>query len=125
MDALPAGGPGTAGAGWLPAREIGECAWSSGSFGTSQRPTSDQRHVQHRAGRRRDRPPGAYPLSLAQWLFGTPDLVQAIGTIGATGVDEDAAFQLRYAGDVIGSFFVSVARLGAGRLPRLGHRMAC
>jgi predicted dehydrogenase len=34
--------------------------------------------------------------------------VQAVGTIGSTGVDEDAAFQLQYPGGVIGSFFVSV-----------------
>ena len=51
---------------------------------------------------------GAYPLSLAQCLFGSPTLVQAMGTIGSTGVDEDAAFQLQYPGGVIGSFFVSV-----------------
>src|SRR5690349_5440356 len=31
-----------------------------------------------------------------------------MGTIGPAGVDEDAAFQLRYPGGVIGSFFVSV-----------------
>ena len=51
---------------------------------------------------------GAYPLSLGQWLFGSPSLVQATGRIGATGVDEDAAFQLSYPNAVIGSFFVSI-----------------
>ena len=38
---------------------------------------------------------GVYPLSLAQWLFGSPTLMQAMG-VGATGVDEDAAFQLHF-----------------------------
>jgi predicted dehydrogenase len=51
---------------------------------------------------------GAYPLSLGQWLFGSPSLVQAMGTIGPSGVDEDAAFQLQYPGGVIGSFFVTL-----------------
>ena len=76
---------------------------------------------------------GVYPVSLAQWLFGAPDLVQAMGTIGPTGVEEDAAFQLRFKGAVTGSFYASlrswapndfhvmgthaVASL-AGRLPR-------
>lgn len=49
-----------------------------------------------------------YPLSLAQWLFGSPTLVQALGCVGPSGVDEDAAFQLRYPGGVSASFFVSI-----------------
>ncbi len=51
---------------------------------------------------------GVYPLSLARWFFGSPTLIQALGSIGSTGVDEDAAFQLRYSHGVIGSFFVSI-----------------
>ena len=51
---------------------------------------------------------GSYPLSLAQWLFGPHGDVQAIGKVGATGVDEEAAFSLRYANGVIGSFLVSI-----------------
>jgi predicted dehydrogenase len=51
---------------------------------------------------------GAYPLSLTHWLFGAPTVVHAMGTIGPSGVDEDAAFQLQYPGGVIGSFLVSL-----------------
>ena len=60
---------------------------------------------------------GPYPLSLAQWLFGTPTLTQAIG---ATGADEDVAFQLLHPGDVIGSFFVSVRAWGTDEFQVMG-----
>jgi len=51
---------------------------------------------------------GVYPLSLAQWIFGTPKLVQAMGTLGSTGINEDAVFQLRYPGGIIGAFYSSL-----------------
>ena len=50
----------------------------------------------------------SYPLSLSQWMFGEPQVVQAVASIGHTGVDEDVAFQLSYASGVIGSFVVSL-----------------
>jgi predicted dehydrogenase len=51
---------------------------------------------------------GLYPLSLGQWLFGTPADARAIGRIGETGVEEDAAITLRYPANVIGSFQTSL-----------------
>lgn len=89
-------------------RAVGEVRLVSGNFGTSQRPDPANGMFDAALGGGALSHLGAYPLSLAQWLFGTPTLIQAVGTIGATGVDEDAAFQLRYPGGVIGSFFVSI-----------------
>ncbi len=51
---------------------------------------------------------GVYPLSLAQWFFGTPKLVQAMGTLNSLGVDDYAVFQLQYSSGVIGSFYSSL-----------------
>ncbi len=51
---------------------------------------------------------GVYPLSLGQWLFGTPTQVQATGRIGGTNVDEEAAMLLTYADGVIARFAASL-----------------
>lgn len=91
----------------LAARSVGEVRLVSGNFGTSQTPDANGMFNAELGGGALAHL-GAYPLSLAQWLFGSPTLVQAIGTLGPTGVDEDAAFQLQYPGGVIGSFFVSI-----------------
>ena len=37
---------------------------------------------------------GVYPVAFAQMLFGTPDSVQVRGTLGPTGVEQDAALLL-------------------------------
>jgi predicted dehydrogenase len=92
----------------LAARGVGEARLVAGNFGTSQAPDRANGIFNPALGGGALAHLGAYPLSLAQWLFGSPTLVQAMGTVGSTGVEEDAAFQLRYAGGVIGSFFVSV-----------------
>lgn len=86
---------------------VGQVRLIAGNFGSSQipDPTSGMFNPGTGGGALAHLAP--YPLSLGQWLFGSPTLVQAIGTIGATGVDEDAAFQLRYSSGVIGSYFVS------------------
>ena len=39
---------------------------------------------------------GVYPVSLAQMVLGTPDSVQVRGTVGPTGVEQDAALLLGY-----------------------------
>lgn len=44
---------------------------------------------------------GCYPVSLAQMVFGTPVEVAALGTVGHTGVDENAGMLLRYPGGEI------------------------
>jgi predicted dehydrogenase len=87
---------------------VGQPRLVSGSFGISQRPEPGNGMFDPRLGGGALAHLGTYPLSLAQWLFGTPTLVQAMGTVGTTGVDEDAAFQLRYPQGVTASFFVSI-----------------
>jgi predicted dehydrogenase len=89
------------------AGSLGEIRLVSGNFGTSQLPDASNAIFNPALGGGAVAYLAAYPLSLAQWLFGTPTQVQATGRIGPTGVDEDAAFQLTYPGPVIGSFFVS------------------
>ena len=86
----------------------GEVRVVSGNFGVSQAPDSAGGMFKPTLGGGAVAHLGVYPLSLAQWLFGEPTLLQATGRVGATGVDEDAAFQLHYPGGVIGSFFVSI-----------------
>ena len=86
---------------------LGEIRMVSGNFGTSQLPDTSNAIFNPALGGGAVAYLGAYPLSLSQWLFGSPTKVQATGRIGPTGVDEDAAFQLTYPGSVIGSFFVS------------------
>ena len=51
---------------------------------------------------------GVYPLSLGQWLFGTPAHVVATGRTGATGVDEEAAMLLTYPGGIVARFAASL-----------------
>jgi len=87
---------------------IGEVRLVSGSFGSSQRLEAGNGMFDATLAGGALSHLGAYPLSLGQWLFGTPEVVQAIGTIGVSGVDEDAAFQLRYPCGTIGSFVVSL-----------------
>jgi predicted dehydrogenase len=87
---------------------IGDVRVVSGNFGTSQVPDLTNGMFNPETGGGAVTHLGAYPLSLAQWLFGSPTLVQALGSIGTTGVDESAAFQLAYPGGTIGSFFVTI-----------------
>lgn len=92
----------------LESRAIGDVRWVTGNFGTSQIPDAANGMFNPALGGGAIGHLGAYALSLGQWLFGAPLLVQALGTIGPSGVDEDAAFQLQYPNGVIGSFFVSL-----------------
>ncbi|WP_395019662.1 Gfo/Idh/MocA family protein [Dongia sp.] len=91
----------------IAARAVGQVRLVAGNFGSSQVPDPNSGMFNPNTGGGALAHLAAYPLSLGQWLFGAPTLVQAIGTIGPTGVDEDAAFQLLYPGGVIGSYFVS------------------
>ena len=92
----------------LAARCAGEVRLVAGNFGDSKVPDPANGNLDPALGGGAMAHLGVYPLSLAQWLFGSPTLMQAMGSIGATGVDEDAAFQLLYPGGVIGSFYASI-----------------
>lgn len=63
---------------------------------------------------------GIYPVSLMQWLFGSPIKVTAIGTMGETGVEEDAAIILNYANQVIATIHTSLRTNAANQLSVLG-----
>lgn len=63
-----------------------------------------------------------YPLSLGQWLFGAPRQINAIGTVGDSGVDESVAFQVGYSGGVLGSYHVSVRSWAADGFRVMGDR---
>jgi predicted dehydrogenase len=92
----------------LAGRALGEVRLVSGNFGTSQTPDPANGMFNPALGGGALSHLGVYPLSLSQCFFGTPSHVQAIGTIGASGVDEDVAFQLHYRSGMIGSFFASI-----------------
>jgi predicted dehydrogenase len=104
------------------ARGAGDVRIVAGSFGISQKPEPTNGFFNPALGGGALAHLAPYPLSLAQWLLGSPTLVQAMGTLGLTGVDEDAAFQLRYSGDVIGSFFVSIRAWAPDDFRVLGSR---
>lgn len=65
---------------------------------------------------------GVYPLSLAQWLFGAPEIMTAVARVGETGVDEDVAIAARYGDDVIGSFHASLRAAAANDFGVAGTR---
>lgn len=92
----------------LTARTVGEVRMVAGSFGTSKVPDPANGSFNAALGGGVISQLGVYPLSLAQWLFGSPSHFQAMGSVGTTGVDEDAAFQLCYPGGVLASFFASM-----------------
>ncbi len=87
---------------------LGEIRTVSGDFGMSQRPESRNGMFDPQLGGGAMAHLGAYPLSLGQWLFGTPSEVQALAAMGETGVDETVTVQCRYPGNVLGSFHVSL-----------------
>jgi predicted dehydrogenase len=104
----------------LAAGELGDVRLVAGSFGTSQLPDPANGLFNPALGGGALAHLGAYPLSLGQWLFGSPPLVQAIGTIGATGVDEDVSMLLRYPCEVTGTFFVSIRAWAPDNFDLLG-----
>lgn len=55
---------------------------------------------------------GVYPISLLHWLFGAPEAIEALGRTGETGVEEDAAISLRFAGGVVATINTSLRALG-------------
>jgi predicted dehydrogenase len=92
----------------LESGSIGDVRLVAGNFGTSQVPDRAAGMFNPDLGGGALAHLGPYPLSLGQWYFGSPTVVQAIGTTGSTGVDEDVAFQLMYPQGVVGSFYVSI-----------------
>lgn len=86
---------------------VGAVQLVSGSFGTSYRPDPAQSAFDPARGGGALGQFAVYPLSLAQWLFGSPSSITATARIGATGVEESIGMSLAYASGPIASFFVS------------------
>lgn len=87
---------------------IGEPRLVAGSFGISNRVDPAYGNFDAARGGGALSHLGLYPVSLGQWLFGTPVDSHATGRIGETGVEEDAAITLRYPSGVLGSFHTSL-----------------
>lgn len=98
---------------------IGERRIVTGAFGTSKIPDlADSSFDPVRAG-------GAaamafYPISLADWLFGPPSQIVAVGHHGDTGVEEDVAVSISYSGGVIGQFTGSLRAWSANDFQVMG-----
>ena len=99
---------------------LGDIHAITGSFGTSREPNPANGMFDTGLGGGVVSHLAPYPLSWGQWLFGEPQSVDAIGVVGATGVDEEAAITVRYARDVIGSFFISLRTWARDDLQLLG-----
>lgn len=87
---------------------LGEVHMLSGCFGTAKQVDPRNGAFDPARGGGAMAQLGTYPVSLAQWLLGTPVGIQASGRMGETGVDEDAAFTLRFANGATGSFYASI-----------------
>ena len=92
----------------LAAGAVGEVRQVSGSLGFSKAVDAADGDFDPARGGGAVAHLGVYPLSLGQWLFGTPDRVTATGRIGATGVDEEAAMLLTYPNGVVARFAASL-----------------
>lgn len=92
----------------LAAGAVGEVRQVSGSLGFSKAVDAADGDFDPARGGGAIAHLGVYPLSLGQWLFGTPESVTAIGRIGATGVDEEAAILLTYPNGVVARFAASL-----------------
>jgi len=106
----------------IAAGDIGAVRFVAGNFGTSQTPDRTNGLFDPALGGGAISHLGAYPISLGQWLFGAPVEMQTIGHIGASGVDEDAAFQLLYPQGAIGSFFTTLRAWAPDDFQVLGER---
>ena len=51
---------------------------------------------------------GVYPVSLASMLFGTPTEITGVAQMGETGVDEQAAISLKYAGGQVAALTTGI-----------------
>jgi len=64
---------------------------------------------------------GVYLVSLTQWLLGVPETVRGTATMGATGVDEQSAYQLGYASGALADLAASLHVLGSNEVTIYGE----
>jgi len=65
---------------------------------------------------------GVYLVSMASMVFGTPKKISAVGSIGATGVDEHDAILLEHDNGAIANLYVSLRAKASPELTVLGDR---
>ncbi len=65
---------------------------------------------------------GVYLVSAASMIFGAPVTVRAVGSLGATGVDEQDAILLEYGNGAIAMLYVSLRASASPDLTLLGDR---
>lgn len=98
---------------------IGEVRQAHGAFCFTNEPDAANTSFDPQRGGGALAQLGVYPISLLHWLFGAPEAVQAFGRIGDTGVEEEAAISLRFAGGVVATVNTSLRALGDNGL-RIG-----
>lgn len=91
---------------------LGEVRQVSGSLGFGYAGDSDSGNFDPVRGGGALRHLGVYPVSLAQWLFGSASDVSALGRMGRSGVDEEVSLSVRYSSGVLGSFQASLRSTG-------------
>lgn len=64
---------------------------------------------------------GVYLISLAQWLMGRPERVCGSARLGASGVDEQSAYLLTYAGGAVAEFAASLEVRGSNEVVIYGE----
>ena len=65
---------------------------------------------------------GIYPVSLASWLLGYPDSIQAAGRLNSSGIDEHDAILLEYDCGVIANLYVSMRTKAPPDITVLGSK---
>ncbi len=64
---------------------------------------------------------GVYLVSLTHWLLGVPETVRGSASMGATGVDEQSAYQLGYAGGGLADLAASLHVHGSNEVTIYGE----
>ncbi len=121
VDPLPAGGDPRARAGGLDGT-IGEVRSVVADFGFRAAVRSRKPALRARAGRRLAARPRRLPPQPGLLLCGEPVEIQTMATLGATGVDEEAAILLRHAGGQLSTCSLLPAGGHAARGAHPGHR---
>jgi predicted dehydrogenase len=64
---------------------------------------------------------GVYLVSLTQWLLGVPETVRGTATVGATGVDEQSAYQLGFTSGALAELAASLHVHGSNEVTIYGE----
>lgn len=100
---------------WVDSGRIGEVQLLSAAFGFREPVSAEHRLFSPELAGGGILDVGVYPLGLAQWLYRSgPEVLEAVGRVGETGVDEHVAMSARYPGG-------GLAQLGCAVRAELDH----